>query len=266
MFVTKSVSCARWLAAVLSLAVAGQAFAAPQKPHKPALKQPGPAGEEIAAAPAPTLAQMPAAPPQVTFQNGMLTIVSKNSTLGDILRAVHSRTGAAVDVPPNATERVVANLGPGPARDILAALLNGSHFNYVMLGSATEPHALDRVILTAKTSTGSAPTEAAVKPPQPNQAAADDDDEDAADADDEEADTEDTEAEDASATSGDESQPQQVQPVGGAQGQPNVRTPEQILQQLRQQQLQQQQGQQPGAPPGGAPQPFPNQPDPTPPN
>ena len=76
--------------------------------------------------------------------------MAENSTLADILRAVRTQTGAAIEVPPNATERVVAHLGPGPARDVLAALLNGSHFNYVMLGSAAHPDSVDRLILTSK--------------------------------------------------------------------------------------------------------------------
>jgi hypothetical protein len=97
-----------------------------------------------------TLEQMPAIPPQVTFQNGQLTIVAQNSTLGDILRAVRSQTGAAVEVPANATERVVGQLGPALARDVLASLLNGSLFNYMILGSESDPSALQRVILTPK--------------------------------------------------------------------------------------------------------------------
>ena len=62
---------------------------------------------------------MPALPPQVHYSRGQLTIVAENSTLADILRAVRTQTGADVEVPPNATERVVAHLGPGPARDVL---------------------------------------------------------------------------------------------------------------------------------------------------
>jgi len=247
---------------------------AAQHPLRPqALKQPQ-AITEVTEQPAVALtpAQMPAAPPHVTFENGMLTIISKNSTLGDILRAVHNRTGAAVDVPPNATERVVANLGPGPARDVMAALLNGSHFNYVLLGSVTDANALDRVILTTKTA--SAPVESAAKntpPPQP-QADADDDDDSDTDADDSDdsGDTSSDSQNGGQAASDDE--PQQVQPgVNGQPGLPNVRTPEQILQQLRQQQLQQQLGQQPGTsgqPNPGEPngQPNPNQPYQQPPN
>ena len=100
--------------------------------------------------PPPTLEQTPASPPVVTFRDGELTIAATNSTLADILKAVRTQTGAEVDVPGNPTDRVVGQFGPGPARDVLGSLLNGSHFNYVLLGSATNPNALDRVILMAK--------------------------------------------------------------------------------------------------------------------
>ena len=88
--------------------------------------------------------------------------MAENSTLSDILHAVRAQTGADVEVPPNATERVVAHLGPGPARDILAALLNGTHFNYVMLGSPAHPDSVERLILTSKS--GGVPD---VAPPAP---------------------------------------------------------------------------------------------------
>ena len=45
-------------------------------------------------------------------------------------------------------------LGRGAPRDVLAGLLNGSSFNYVMLGSSSDPTAVSSVILTAKSATG----------------------------------------------------------------------------------------------------------------
>ena len=111
---------------------------------------------------------LPSAPPKVGFQGGLLTIVAQNSTLGDILKEVHKLTGATIDVPPNANERVVTRLGPGAPRDVLASLLNGSSFNYVMLGSDTDPTAVSSVVLTAK-SAGNQPPGAANNPP-PTQA------------------------------------------------------------------------------------------------
>lgn len=113
------------------------------------------------------LDQLPAVPPQVNFQDGRLTIVAQNSTLGDILREVRQRTGASIDVPPSATERVVARLGPAPARDVLATLLNGSSFNYVMVGSVADPSSLSSVVLTSRPAGGGAQTVAEVSQPSP---------------------------------------------------------------------------------------------------
>ena len=105
-----------------------------------------------------TLEQMAAVPPQVTYQAGQLAITARNSTLGDILKAVQTLTGAEIDLPGNGSERVVGSFGPGSARDVLAALLYGSHFNYVLLGSDTDPQALARVMLFAKTAVSAEPT------------------------------------------------------------------------------------------------------------
>jgi hypothetical protein len=78
-------------------------------------------------------------------------VSAKNSTLGDILRAISAKTGASIDIPEGANERVVSQLGPAPPRDVMTALLNGSHFNYVMVGTETNPDAVAHVILTSKT-------------------------------------------------------------------------------------------------------------------
>ena len=201
------------------------------------------------AAPAVTaMADLPSTPPQVSFHNGMLTIVAKNATLGDILREVHRSTGATIDVPSNATERVVTRIGPGPARDVLATLLNGSTFNYVMLGSETDPTGLASVMLIMKTggtgqnagettanvyqppqqqmaqqgvmAPGTGPGGPVVQPAQPN-----DEEADAEEAKDEEDPAE--EAQD-QAQNGAVAAPDGSQPNGGP------KTPEQILEMLRQ--------------------------------
>lgn len=128
---------------------------------------------ELLAVPAP--APPPASPteehkasrlPTVTFENGALTIIAFNATLRDVLEMVHSQTGAVIDIPADANERVVVRLGPGPVRRVLDSLLVGSAYNYVVLGSAADPNALAKVILTAKPSDasdkGSAPRGAQV--------------------------------------------------------------------------------------------------------
>jgi hypothetical protein len=211
--------------------------------------------------------QMPAVAPQVTFQNGKLTIIARNSTLGDILRAVHTKTGANVELSGSASERVVGMFGPGPSREVMASLLDGSHFNYVMLGSEANPDQLQHLILTPK-GIGGGGNDGGVPapPPQPvaqNQPDAQPDADPNAGSDDFADDSADADAT-AVDQSGDDPNAQ------GAQiGQPNAKTPEQMLLELqRQQQIQQQQQQQqqqggavapppgfPPAPPGTQPTP-----------
>jgi hypothetical protein len=98
--------------------------------------------------------QRPAMQPTVIFADGKLTIIANNSMLSDILRVVGQKTGATIDLPGEATERVVSQLGPGQPRDVIASLLNGSHFNYVVVGNETDANAISRVVLTAKSDKG----------------------------------------------------------------------------------------------------------------
>src|ERR1700758_5359042 len=73
-------------------------------------EQASPQSEERPPAPAPsapTLEHMPAHLPTVTFRNGELTIVAYNATLRDILEMVRTQTGATIDIPPDANERVM---------------------------------------------------------------------------------------------------------------------------------------------------------------
>jgi hypothetical protein len=102
-----------------------------------------------APAPPPTLEQSPPAPPQVTYTNGQLTIVAVNATLSQVLRSVQTLTGTSVEMPSGASSvRVAGQLGPGQPRDVLNALLNGTKFNYIILGVTGDPGAVQKVILT----------------------------------------------------------------------------------------------------------------------
>lgn len=90
-------------------------------------------------------------PPMVTYFRGQLTIVAENSSLADILSAVCKETGAVVDLRPGSgSDRVASRMGPGPARDMLAALLNGSRFDYVMTASPSNPAGVEHIILIAR--------------------------------------------------------------------------------------------------------------------
>jgi hypothetical protein len=98
--------------------------------------------------------QIPPTPATVSYEGGLLTISAQNSSLSEILRDVRQLTGASIEIPqgPGANERVVTHLGPGAPRDVLAGLLNGSSFNYVMLGSSSDPSVVSSVMLMPKPS------------------------------------------------------------------------------------------------------------------
>lgn len=260
------------VAALVSFAAIQPAFGQVKRATKRKLvlqKDAAPPTPEPVQPPAPlTPAQLPAVAPQISYHNGQLTILAQNSTLGDILRAVKQQTGADIEVPDNANERVVGRLGPGTPRDVLASLLNGSHFDYVMTGSPQDPASLERLLLMPKASSGgeaapgaqanAAPPQPGGQPqPEPEVQTLDQSSEDVSqDLSDNEQPV-DQPAQDEGQQQQDQQQAEQPQP-GTFNGQPAIKTPEQLLQELQQRQQQQQQAGAPqGVPPQAAPQGFP---------
>jgi hypothetical protein len=237
-------ACALMLGFTVSAGVSSPAGATTQT-HKKKKAQQQPPPPPLPSGPTGPVQQIPldsiaAVAPQVTFQNNQLTIVAPNSTLADILRAVRKQTGAEIDIPP-APERVVTHLGPGPARAIVAELLNGSRFNYVLLGSPADETMLTRVVLVAKSGPEVAPGPTGAHP-APAATQANNAPEDAAS---------DAEAEAAEENmNADEAPPDQAaaepdQPANNGD-QPGVKTPQQMLQEMQQRQIQLQQQQQQG--------------------
>jgi hypothetical protein len=117
-----------------------QATALPSRPAIVSRGSPPPAGPAKAA---PKV--------EVGFQNGKLSIWANKATLAEVLYEVHRQTGADIPIPSGAEqEQVVTNIGPAPAREALSALLNGSRFNFIMVGSERDPTQLKTVLLTLK--------------------------------------------------------------------------------------------------------------------
>jgi hypothetical protein len=191
--------------------------------------------------------------PRVTYENGQLTIVAPNSTLGDILRAVHKQTGADIDVP-DARERVATTIGPGPAQEVMSELLNGSRFNYVLLGSPEDPKALTRVVLVARSPSDMANHPAASAQPAADQAASADQSQ-VVDT------SNDVNDADVAQPADDNPVDQNAdQPTGDSDQQnPGIKTPQELLQEMQQRQLQLQQQNNPGLNPR-VPQQPPQQP------
>jgi len=99
----------------------------------------------------PTLVAPPKSKLLVSFQGGQLSISSNKANLSEVLFAIHEKTGAEIAIPAGAEqEQVVAEFGPAPAPEVVAHLLNGSKFNFLILSSASDPQALDRVILSSR--------------------------------------------------------------------------------------------------------------------
>ena len=195
-------------------------------------------------------ADMPPVPPQVSFRNGLLTVHAINSTMSSLLSAIREKTGIEFDGAENSSERVAVSLGPAPEGDVMAGIFAGSSFDYVVLGRPDSPDIVQRVILTPK---GKAPANGAFAgmnqpfhqpqaQPQP-----DSDDQDAAG--DPNLDSGDPDPQDTA----NQAPPVPTQPpVAQSQDQNNgPKTPEQLLQELKEMQLRQQQQQ-------GQPPPNPN--------
>ncbi len=237
------------LTGVLCLPIAGRADTPKTHPvHKvkkqPAAPPPLPSGPQ-GPVPQVPLDAIPAVAPQVSYENGQLTIIAPNSTLGDVLRSVRKYTAAEIEIPATANERVVTRLGPGPAREVMAELLNGSHFNYILLGSPEDANALVRVVLVPKSGPDTPGAEAAAKNDTPPPANA--------------VDTADP-LEDTAEDTPDQGPVEAEQPTATPE-QPGIKTPQQLLQEMQQRQLQMQQGRPGFVPAPGAAVPQ-SQPDP----
>ncbi|HXE89897.1 MAG TPA: hypothetical protein VNK82_02940 [Terriglobales bacterium] len=138
------------LAGTLALPFAAATTAPAKKRALAQKKSPPAAATEPAPEQRPLLPhELPPAPPQVIYRGGLLFIRAENSTLSDVLQAVGRATGARVEGPMSA-ERVSVRLGPGAPRQVLADLLTGSNFNYVIVGSPENVQAVTAVTLTVR--------------------------------------------------------------------------------------------------------------------
>ena len=135
------------LAATLGVAqiLCAQAPATAVPAHKPAhshkrpvvTKAQSPTSPDAAKPPEPELPKWPAnekpVPATVTWDSKGLHIDAANSSLAQILHDVATATGAKVEGF-DSDQRVFGAFGPGPARDVLCQLLQGSGYNVLLIG------------------------------------------------------------------------------------------------------------------------------------
>lgn len=106
-------------------------------------------------------------PPNVVCSGNQLTISTNNSTLGSVLNDVQKCIGMKIDMPEGAaSSRVFDKLGPGPAREVIAALLSSTGFDFLIGSSESDPGKIDSVLLIARTTDKSAvaPPDATLTP------------------------------------------------------------------------------------------------------
>ncbi len=186
------------------------------------------------------LALQPANPPSISYTNGQLSIVANNSSLADIVSGIERATGVRVEGTRPDSERVFGQFGPGSPRDVLNSLFDGSRYDFILVGSLENPADVRTIILSPHGTAPAAGVNTAnnqpYRPPENNE--------------------EQEESEPAPVYRGGEGQPVQTvpseqvvppqAPQAGQQQPPQVKTPEQLLQELQRlrQQQQQQQNQQ----------------------
>ncbi len=119
--------------------------------HRHAKRQ---ADTVVPAAPPPPLrpAEMPANPATVDFKNGLLTVRAQNSSLVSILTQIQHQTGLVIEGLSH-DQRIYGQYGPGGISTTLSALLDGSGYDFVIVGGGSG-HAAARLILSTPGSAG----------------------------------------------------------------------------------------------------------------
>jgi hypothetical protein len=99
----------------------------------------------------------------VRYETGRLQIMADDSSLSDILGAIGPLIGSRIDVPPElANERVAVNLVSALPKEALGALLGGSRYDYIIMGSPEHPDAINHVIIRVRNPAGGQLTAPAV--------------------------------------------------------------------------------------------------------
>jgi hypothetical protein len=169
-----AIFCATLMAGVATgQAAAPRASRLPAGQKKPIAQKPAPVpaapvvAEQLPEAPPVKLrpSQMPAVAPRVSYQSGILTIVAENSTMADVISQVRAATGIKIEtVGGPSGERIAVRIGPAPVRDVLLSLVQGSQYDFIILGVEGQPNAVERMILTPKSGSGAIASAGAQRP------------------------------------------------------------------------------------------------------
>jgi hypothetical protein len=179
--------------------------------------------------------QMPSVAPRFQLSGDRLTVIAPNSSMADVIAGLRQTLGIPIDVEGGPTgERIAAQIGPAPVRSVLLSLFDGSKYDYFILGSALDPHMVSKVILTPKSGGGNIQTAGPAPAPANTEPSEDVEQQE---------EPEQPEEENPSPAPIQENTPRQ-QPEVQESNPNNVKTPEQLLEELKQMEKQKQQQQQ----------------------
>lgn len=117
------------------------------KPHAAVPEQPPP--PPPVPQKAPSMLDEPARPAQIQLNDGKLSVKADNSSLSGILQDISSKTGMTVDGL-SRDQRIFGSYGPASPREVLSALLDGLGYNVLMVGSQ-DGGAPRQLLLTQRT-------------------------------------------------------------------------------------------------------------------
>lgn len=103
-------------------------------------KHPGPHAKPLSAIPAaaPSLLSVPPEPARVSLASGKLAVTANNSSLSQILLQISKASGMKIDGLQrggSADPRVFGSYGPGTPLSVLSSLLDGTNYNVLMMGT-----------------------------------------------------------------------------------------------------------------------------------
>src|SRR5262249_39757036 len=88
----------------------------------------------------------------VSYVNGQLLVVADNSMMTDVLNGIRSSTGIRIEGLGGNADRVYGQFGPASPRVVIDSLLNGSHYDFIILSSLEAPDTVQRVIVSPRAS------------------------------------------------------------------------------------------------------------------
>ncbi|MGO8719783.1 MAG: hypothetical protein ACLQMO_11260 [Acidobacteriaceae bacterium] len=111
-------------------------------------------------------ADQPAIPATVEFHQGILSVHAQNSSLVAILDQISRQTGLVIEGLSH-DQRMYGQYGPGNISTTLSALLDGSGYNYVIVGGAAGHSPTQLVLSTATAGVTNAPALVSNEQPTP---------------------------------------------------------------------------------------------------